>query len=92
MTEPINPTPPVTPTRSALGQSAGSAFRVSAEQIKRGYFLCPCGKYAHVTDYRILRDLPRGYSGEMCAECHCLMLPVDRLPNAELTHRMEEEQ
>jgi hypothetical protein len=78
MTTPINHTSPPTPTRPA-----SLAVRVSGQEIEQGYILCPCGKYAHVTDHRVLRGLPREYSGEMCAECHCLMMPVGRLPNAE---------
>ena len=61
-----------------------SAFRVSKEEIAQGYVVCPCGKYAHVTDHRILGNLPRGYCCEVCQECNMLMLPIECLQNAKV--------
>jgi hypothetical protein len=60
-----------------LQERTSSAFRVSKKEIAKGYIVCPCGKYAHVTDHRVLHYLPKGYCGEVCQECNMLMLPVE---------------
>ena len=59
---------------------------VTPEEFEQGYAICNCGKYAHVFRSAPLARLPKGYNGELCKECSCLMVAVEKLiPNAELT-------
>lgn len=53
--------------------------KMTAEEFKQGYTVCPCGKYAHIFRATVLQTLPTGYSGELCAECSMWMADVDKL-------------
>lgn len=55
---------------------------VTPEEFEQGYAVCGCGKYAHVFRAATLAKLPKGYNGELCQECSCLMVAVEKLvPN-----------
>lgn len=57
---------------------------VTPDEHKQGYAVCACGKYAHVFRAAALAKLPRGYNGELCHECSCMMVAVEKLaPNAQ---------
>lgn len=51
---------------------------VMAEQ-REGFIICECGKYAHVISSAVLAKFDREYRGEMCDECSCMMVAVDRI-------------
>lgn len=58
---------------------------VTQEELKQGYAVCDCGKYAYVFDISTLSRLPEGYHGEFCKECSFQMVAVEKLtPNAQL--------
>lgn len=48
-------------------------------RFDQGYTVCGCGKYAHVYRASTLRRLPKGYNGELCEECSCWMVAVEKL-------------
>ena len=53
---------------------------MTGEDFKRGYVICGCLKFAHVFRAAVLKSLPKGYHGELCLECSCFMVAVDKLP------------
>jgi hypothetical protein len=56
---------------------------VAPEEFEQGYAICNCGKYAYVFRAATLARLPKGYNGDLCKECSCLMVAVEMLmPNA----------
>lgn len=57
-----------------------TARPMTAAEYNQGYAVCGCEKYAYVFHGAVLRTLPDGYSGELCAECSMLMVAVDKLP------------
>ena len=61
-----------------------NARPITAEELKQGYAVCGCGKYAHVFKSAVLRLLPEGYSGEMCPECCLWMCAVDKIGRKEM--------
>ena len=62
--------------------SQSCARPVTPEEFERGYAVCDCGKFAHVFRASTLSKLPKGYNGELCKECACLMVAVEMLtPN-----------
>ena len=66
---------------------------VTPDEFEQGYVVCNCGKYAHVFRASTLARLPKDYTGELCKECSCLMVVVEKLtPNAKLTSRATPEQ
>ena len=66
--------------------SQSCARPVTPEEFERGYAVCDCGKFAHVFRASTLSKLPKGYNGELCKECACLMVAVEMLtPNAEVS-------
>ena len=56
-----------------------TAKTVTPDEMKRGYGVCECGKYAFVFSGRAVARLPKGYSGELCKECSRWMVRVDLL-------------
>lgn len=63
--------------------SQSYARQVTPEELELGYAICNCGKYAHVFRASTLARLPKDYNGELCKECSCWMVAVDKLtPNA----------
>lgn len=56
-----------------------TARKVTPDEMRRGYSVCECGKYAHVFSGRVIARLPKDYSGELCKECSCWMVRVDLL-------------
>lgn len=59
--------------------SKSCARPVTPEEFQQGYAVCRCGKYAHVFRASTLAKLPKGYNGELCKECSCLMVSVEKL-------------
>lgn len=61
-----------------------NAKLVTNEDHGRGYVVCGCGKFAHVFRAAVLKQLPKGYDGELCQECSCWMVSVEKLtPNVQ---------
>lgn len=59
---------------------------VTPEEFEQGYAVCDCGKFAHVFRASTLAKLPKDYNGELCKECSCLMVAVEKLtPNLEVS-------
>lgn len=59
---------------------------VTPEEFEQGYAVCVCGNFAHVFRASSLAKLPKGYNGELCHECSCWMVAVDKLtPNAKVS-------
>lgn len=56
--------------------------RVTPEEIRKGYIVCDCGKYAYVTAARVIAMLPPGYYGETCLECGARMVSLKVLEKA----------
>jgi len=54
--------------------------QLTPEEIKQGYAVCECGKYAHVFKAAVLKQLPDDYHGEICPDCNLFMVAVDKLP------------
>jgi hypothetical protein len=53
---------------------------LSQLDYQRGFIICDdCDRYAHVFNVAALRELPKGYSGELCKDCGALMVPVNLL-------------
>lgn len=61
----------------SLNQSC--ARPVTPEELEQGYAVCGCGKYAHVFRAATLMKLPKDYAGELCGECSCLMVAIEKL-------------
>ena len=61
------------------GMNKSCARPVTPEEFEQGYTICDCGKYAHVFRASTLSRLPKGYNGEHCRECSCLMVAVEML-------------
>lgn len=60
-----------------------NARKVTKGEHDLGYAICGCGKYAHVFKAAALQRLPKGYDGELCQECSCWMVSIEKLtPNA----------
>ena len=58
----------------------------ASDEFEQGYVVCDCGKYVHVFRAATLSRLPKDYSGELCGECSCWMVAVEKLsPNAGVT-------
>ena len=54
--------------------------RVTKAEIKQGYIVCECEKYAHIIAARIVDQLPKDYTaGEYCYECNTYVVDVDKL-------------
>lgn len=56
-----------------------TAKTLTSDELRDGYTVCACGKYAHVFRAEVLRRLPVGYNGELCKECHMWMCAIDHL-------------
>lgn len=67
--------------------SQSCARPVTPEEFERGYAVCDCGKFAHVLRASTLSKLPKGYNGELCKECACLMVAVEMLTPNDEAHR-----
>lgn len=58
---------------------AGGPRRLTAEEYRQGFTICPCGKFAYIFRASLIAKLPRGYSGELCPECSLWMCDVEKL-------------
>ena len=57
-----------------------SARILSQLDYKRGFIICDdCCERAYVFNSERLRELPKGYCGELCPDCGALMVPVNLL-------------
>lgn len=50
---------------------------------EQGYFVCDCGRFAHVWRASVLKRLPRDYHGELCPDCKLWMCGLEKLSAAE---------
>lgn len=66
--------------------------RLTAREMKQGFVVCECGKFAHVLRPDILRKLPKGYHGELCPECNLFMCSVEKLREAGLMEDLDNDQ
>ena len=56
------------------------------QEHEQGYYLCGCGRYAHVFKAAVLARMHErhpDYHGERCPECNLWMVAVDKLPQGE---------
>lgn len=56
--------------------------QLTYEDIRRGYIVCACAKYAYVFGSRVLAKLPGGRIGELCAECGEYVVRIEKLREA----------
>lgn len=56
--------------------------RITQDEHRQGYTVCPCEKFAHIFRSSVLAQLP-DYYGELCQECGLMMCAVDKLPVVE---------
>lgn len=56
--------------------------RMTGAEHAQGFYVCECGKFAHVFRASVVAKLPRGYSGELCPECNLWMCSVEKLREA----------
>ncbi len=55
---------------------------LTGSDLRDGYTVCACGKYAYIYRVAVLRRLPDGYAGELCPKCHFWMCAVNKLDGA----------
>lgn len=55
------------------------AKKMTAQEEKQGFVVCPCGKYAYIFRAAVIALLPDDYSGERCLECGLLMYDIEKL-------------
>ena len=67
---------------SVIVMDAYGPRQMTSEEHTQGFTVCPCGKFAHIFRAEVLRKLPRGYNGELCAECSQWMCSVEKLREA----------
>lgn len=53
--------------------------KATPDDIKNGYIVCKCGKYAFIITIDRMKKLPWGYSGELCSDCNLWMCSVEKL-------------
>jgi hypothetical protein len=56
-----------------------AARRLTSSELREGYTVCACEKYAHIFRAEVLRRLPAGYDGELCKDCRLWMCALDKL-------------
>ena len=56
--------------------------KLDLDDIKLGYVVCGCDKYAFIFTANITAKLPKGYDGELCQECNMWVCSVEVLKNA----------
>jgi len=63
---------------------------MTPEEQHQGYAICGCEKFAFVWKAELLRWMPAGYQGELCAECATWTCSVEKLRIAEENRRRGE--
>lgn len=49
------------------------------DEHQSGHSPCQCGEFTHIFRAQVLKQLPRGYSGELCPRCDLWMCRLDKI-------------